>query len=140
MSSFLYAIGNEIAFLSLALIIVYKSSKTSQYKSSFKRLGYLAVFVACFFIIQVLISKNLLVRFFGIKDWHPNFYYAAMILMSVFSGSLVIMFQKAMLITEDKLKQKIRILMRFIIDLRPNIKDIEVYDAQRIEVFKQIVD
>ena len=137
MSSFLYAIGNEVAFLSLGLILVYAASKTNEYKRAFTRLGYLAVFVACFFIIQVLFPKHLLVNAFGIKDWHPSFYYVAMALMSVFSGGLVVTFQKAMMFTEEKLKEKIRILIDFIVGLRPNINDIEVYDAERIEVFKK---
>lgn len=140
MSSFLYAIGNEVAFLSLALILVYASSKAGEYKRAFKRLGLLAVFVACFCVIQVLIPKYMLVKAFGIKDWHPSFYYGAMIIMSVFSGGLVVMFQKAMLFTEEKLKEKIRILIDFIVDLRTNVKDIEVYDYERVEVFKKIVD
>ena len=116
MSSFLYAIGNRICLVSVGLLFLLAVRQIeNEYKKVFKFIAFMIIAIACFFIIQIMIPKRMLIDAFGIRDLHPAFYFVAMGLLSVSSGFILTLFQKALIATERKLKENIRLLIGYIV-------------------------
>lgn len=101
----------------------------SEYKKTFNNIGYLGVFVACYFLIHVIYPKNALKDLFGIRDFHPAFYYVAMTILAVSSGMIVSLFSKATVYIEEKLKQNIADLISLIFKRVPKEHESEVWDT-----------
>lgn len=123
MSSFLFAIGNRICLLVFSLLFIMALKHIEgPFKNFFRNVAYMGLFVSCFFLVQILISKRVLMNAFGVADLHRSFYYVAMAVMAICSGMLATLFQKALMLSEEKLKTVIRRLFDFIIiDSEPDI-------------------
>ena len=118
MSSFLYAIGNEIAFLSMALLVLYKARLTNDFSKSFKCLGILGLVVSSFFIIEILVPKKVLYGWFGVNQMHKAMYYGLMLVFSLASCGLLVLFQEAMIKTEAVLRQKLTYVIEFLFKVK----------------------
>ena len=114
MSSFVYGVGHRLALLSAGLIIMLSSRYMNEYARSFKHIGSMLVFVACFFLAQIFIDKEAV---FNSRDLPSSFYYVCMVLVAVASSYAFRFFNDAMLATEEALKAKIRMLMSFIVKI-----------------------
>lgn len=118
MSSFLYAIGNEIAFLTMALLVLYKSRLTVEFSKSFKWLGILGLVVSSFFIIEILVPKKQLFSWFGVNQMHKVMYYSLMLVFSLASCGLLVLFQEAMIKTEAALRKKLTYVIEFLFKVK----------------------
>lgn len=114
MSSFLNALGINIALLCSALVIKLAASKsTSEMKPSLNLAAHMYLYVACYFMVNLFIEEKYL---FGTPDFPPYYYWGSMIFLSVLSGRFMMLFQKAALKSEERLQKIIKGLFDFILD------------------------
>ncbi|CAM1370559.1 conserved membrane hypothetical protein [Tenacibaculum litopenaei] len=146
MSSFLNSLGTRLCFLCLGLLLLFFSNQiNNEFKKIGKGIAYGAIYVGCYFLILIFLPKKLLLTSFGIKDFHPLFYYLSMLGLCVLSGRLFALIQNAILFSEEKLKSLIRDLFDFILlDVQENdmIKEEKklLYKDKSIELLKNALD
>jgi hypothetical protein len=127
MSSFLYAFGNPVFMISAGLLTYYISSKASrEYRLPFKIISYMMLFVGCFFMIHIFLPKKLL---FNKADFPVYYYWISMLAMVMVLSRLLTMLQKAVIITEEKLKKNIRDLISFIFKSTPKKHEEEMWNV-----------
>ncbi|WP_272152149.1 hypothetical protein [Tenacibaculum aiptasiae] len=132
MSSFLYAIGNRLCLLSAGLLLYIASSKiNNEYRKIFKLISYMFLFVATFFIIHIIVPKK---KLFGTPDFPTYYYWISMISLSLISGKLLLLIQKAVLYSEEKFKKIIRDLFDFILG---DLEDEKMIKEEKINIYKE---
>lgn len=144
MSSFLYAMGNRVCLLSVALLMLFASSQIiNEYKKAFKFIAYMLLYIAAYFIIHILVPKGQLLDAFGIRDFHPSFYYISMAILAITSGMMLGLFHKAAISVEEKLKAIISRLFDFIIvDTYDKIDQTKIkqYEVEYKQIISEVSD
>ena len=143
MSSFLNALGINISLLCSALLLKLAASKiVNELKYSFNLAANMYLYVACYFMINLFIPKK---QLFGTPDFPPYYYWLSMLVLSVFSGRVLLLFQRGLIFSEQKLKAIIRDLFDFILgDLEDEdmIKEDKkpLYKKKSVELLKNALD
>ncbi|WP_299836104.1 hypothetical protein [uncultured Tenacibaculum sp.] len=143
MSSFLNALGINVSLLCSALLIKLAANKiTTDLKQSINLAANMFLYVACYFMINLFIPKK---QLFGTPDFPPYYYWCSMLVLSILSGRVLILFQKAIIFSEQKLKAIVRNLFDFILgDLEDEdmIKEDKktLYKEKRVELLKNALD
>lgn len=146
MSSFLNSLGTRLSILCMGLLILFFSKHiVNEYKKAAKTIGLMTLYVGCYFLILIAIPKKILLNSFGIKDFHPFFYYLSMTILSISSGFVFTLLQKAFIITEANLKFIIRELFDFLnfqVRKKGMIRDEykEEFDNGVVELVKTALD
>lgn len=146
MSSFLNSLGTRLCILCMGLMMLFFSKQiANEYKKSARVISLMTIYVGCYFLILIVFPKKTLLNTFGIRDFHRSFYYISMVALSIGSGYLFSLIQKAIIVTEEKLKQLIRSLFDFIfIDVQEEemIKDSKksLYHDKSVELLKNALD
>ncbi|TDQ22782.1 hypothetical protein [Tenacibaculum caenipelagi] len=143
MSSFLNALGINIALLCSALLIKLAASKLShEMKSSFNLAANMFLYVACYFMVNLFIEEKYI---FGTPDFPPYYYWLSMLFLSVLSGNFLLLFQKAILKSEEKLQKIIKGLFDFILEdaieedmIKDEKKD--AYHKKSVKLLKNALD
>lgn len=142
MSSFLYALGLPVFAISVGLLFLYAVRYIdASHRKLFRSIAFIPLFIGCYYLIAVFIPKSLLLDAFGVRDFGNWVYYTIMIFMSVTSGYLFSLFQKAIYTAEEKLKAVIRRLFDFIVlDATKFIDQNKVneYDVECFELISEV--
>lgn len=112
MSSFLNAAGRISFQLCTALYIkrlVYKVK--DEYQSSVNMVANMCLFVASFFLINLIVPKKML---FGKPDFPPYYYWISMVALCIMSVFLLRLIDKSLATTEEKFKKAISKIFDFI--------------------------
>lgn len=126
MSTFLYSLGHRVSLLCAGLLLLFAHKQiTNQYKTVFKFIAYMMLYVASYFLIQTFIQKKIIVEFFGINDYHPMFYFVSVILLAISSVFVLTLFQKAFIYSEEKIVT----LVNFLFKVRNNHYEIMAIKA-----------
>ena len=134
MSSFLNSLGTRLCILCIGLLLHYFSKHiVNEYRVAAKFIGSMTIYVGCYFLILIVFPKKLLLQTFGIRDFHRSFYYASMIILSVSSGFVFTLLQRAFIGVENKIKQLLNSTFKFIIQTVPEkyIPDEKLLDYQK---------
>lgn len=146
MSSFLFAAGNRLSLICIGLLFLFASKQVfNEYKTTIKFIAYSTLFVGTFFGIQILIPKETLLKWSGHKDLPKQFYYIAMVIGGVLSVIILKYFQNALLLSEQKLRKIIAVLMDSLYKdleeknlINPWMK--KEFKKHRIDVTNKVVD
>lgn len=135
MSSFLFAAGNRLSSISIALLFIFAAKQIqNHYRKTFLLTSYTALFIASFFAVQILVPKHLLVQWSGIKDLPPYVYYVAMVIGGFASVFILTYFQTAVMYSEEKLKKIISVLME---SLYKGLEEKNLINPWKTKEFKQ---
>ncbi len=143
MSSFLNALGINICILCAALLIKLAAKKsTSDLKITFNFGANMFLYVATYFMINLFIPKKDL---FGTPDFPPYYYWVSMLALSIASARFLLLLQRAMILSEQKLKLIIRNLFDFIfqeVDDENMIKEDkkDIYQEKSVKLLKSAID
>ncbi len=118
MSSFLYAIGGALSSLCLGLILLIIAPKTKHYAKAVKILGFLILYSSCYFMLMVLIDKEWALDTFGVKDLPVWAYRVSLFGLGIITGLIFITFNKAVQITEQKLRGHIKRLVEHLFNTK----------------------
>ncbi|TDQ27688.1 hypothetical protein [Tenacibaculum caenipelagi] len=91
----------------------------------------MVLFVACFFVIHILVPKK---ELWGTPDFPPYYYWSSMIFLSILSGRVLILIQKALLYSEDKLKTLIKKLFDFVLG---DLEDEDMIKEEKKLMYKE---
>lgn len=134
MSSFLFAAGNRLSAISVALLFIFASQQVqNEYRTTLKIASYTALFIASFFAVQILIPKHLLLKWSGIKDLPQSAYYITMIIGGIASVFVLFYFQKAVIYSEIRLRRIINVLMD---SLYTGLEEKQLINPWRTKEFK----
>ncbi len=97
------------------------------------------LFVSSFFLLNLFLPKKVL---FGTVDFPPYFYWFSMLILSICSGLFLSKIQKGFLTSEEKFKNIIRKLFRYIYESEKDLKDetLEKHKLLRGELIKKTLD
>lgn len=146
MSSFLYAIGNNVTILGSGLLILFFSNRvSSEYKKLAKVIAALIITLASYSLIIIFFPKKVLLNAFGVPDLPKWAYMSSMIIMSLISFRLFSLFQEAFLYSESKMKEIIKGLFDFVLLEVPDkgmVKDERKgeYHDKSVELLKNALD
>ncbi|WP_299116849.1 hypothetical protein [uncultured Winogradskyella sp.] len=134
MSSFLYALGNEISTLALGLILLYAANRVyPKYKKNLRKVSHIVVAIGAFELIAIFVPKVQMIKFcllylpeflggnIEVRDFPPIIYYTIMIALSIASGHLLIKFHNMIIETEHKLRNALEGLLKFCLRWRREI-------------------
>ena len=136
MSSFLFALALPSVLIASGLLLNYLTIYLDSVIVPFvKLLSFLTLASGCFFMAWTFYTTP--------DDFEPSTYYSALIALSFGFLVLTSLIQKAFIYSEEKLKQKIRILFTFIYSLNTTnvIKEEkeEEFAISRIEVTDKVI-
>jgi len=128
MSSFLFAIGFPIFVVCISVLLFYASGfMPEQLKKLFRVFAILSGFTGFYFLVW---SINPLVE----KDFHPSFYYGAMILISAALTHSTIYIQTYLETTKRIIRYLVDVI---VIDARPHVRDNKKYINK---IVKPVID
>lgn len=134
MSSFLNAVGRINALLCAALFIKFAASKletSSEYKHAVNFGANMFLYVACFFVVNLFIPKK---ELFNKADFPAYYYWISMVILSISTGVFLSIIQKAIIASEEKLKNIIRSLFDFVLG---DLEDEQMIKEDKISVYKE---
>lgn len=107
MSSFLFSISLPIMSLSAGLLLKFAATHiTNEFKKPLQLISHTFIFVGCFFAIYILMP---------IRDYSLTTYYVSLLVLAVLLTIVAHYLHKAILTTEERLKNIISKLFDFII-------------------------